>query len=766
MKPLNRREFLAVGGLGTASLALENKARLLQTAPKPWNARTSRSLRKYRDPLPTACPGCDAHCPLVAYRDGDRVVQVLPNAQAPVQARACPRAFLSLEALYDPERLLRPLRRAGPRGSGRWEPISWAEAIDRLADALARDPGQAYVDLGRPDPLAGSLLPALGVTRIIEDGASRSWAAREAQRAVYGAPLGRPDVSGARTLLLVGAPLLDEGNRFAPTAADLVAARMRGAALLVVGPHQGATGSIAEEWIPTRPGTEGLVLLALARIALEQGWVDLEAFARAVGTPADQVARELAPYSPDRIQASAGISAPALVRLARRFAQEGPSLCLADSSGTKMARAVEAASAVLNCLQGDPEQAGVRLAHAPQWAPRLEPTLPRTRAIKDVLAGDERASVYLAYRSNPVYWSPRAESVRRAFAEPDRVGLVVAVDTHLTETAAVADLVLPAAADLELWNLFGGYTPDGKPFALLQQPAPRPAPEPQRLRDPSVPVEALFDPGEEGPLGEARQLGDILLDLARRTGGAAAERASEVAGAGAFVRRLVDTVPELRAAGGFHALAATGAWAGETAAYPWAADAGFSTSTGRVEVGLAFSYQVPDGLRRLDGGRFALVVLRYPELDPAFANTRWGREIRFANPVYMNASVARELGLAAGDAVTLRTAVGEATGHVAPVEGIHPQAVAVAEDFGHWAGGAAATARGDGAGEPPTPLLVKRKDFLSNPLGIGSQRTRPAEAPWWHEYGPGVAVSALSPFTSDAYGAQAWRELPVTVQPA
>ena len=76
--------------------------------------------------------------------------------------------------------MLQPLRRAGHRGEGKWEEISWGEALDRLARAIQRGPGRAVVDLGRPDPLAGNLLARLGVTRLVEHHSSREWAAREA----------------------------------------------------------------------------------------------------------------------------------------------------------------------------------------------------------------------------------------------------------------------------------------------------------------------------------------------------------------------------------------------------------------------------------------------------------------------------------------------------------------------------------------------------------------------------------------------------------
>ncbi|MBI5440175.1 MAG: molybdopterin-dependent oxidoreductase [Deltaproteobacteria bacterium] len=737
MAGLNRRQFLAAGALatlGTAGIAVERQGRL-RTPEKPWNASTGRAIHKFRDGVPTACTGCEAGCALVAYRDGDRVVQLGPNAEAGPLSALCAKAYENLEALYDPERVLKPLRRKGPRGGGEWQEITWAEAATLIAQAVAADPAAVYADVGRPDPLAGPILEALGVKAIIAEAADRQWSAREAQRAVYGVPLGRPDYAKARTILLLGARPLDDGPAVGPAGRDLVAAKARGTTVISVGAYQGATGSFADEWIAIRPGTEAVVALGLLREVLSAGGKDAQAVSR---------------YTPEVVESTAGIPVARFVRLARRLATQGPALVVTDSAGSRQGQTLEAAAAALNSLGGSPAAVGVQLDRRPAFAPDVKPTMPRAAALKEILGEGRRAGLYLAYRTNPVYSGPQSDLVRKAFADEGKIGLLVAMDTQLTETASVADLVLPAATDLELWNLLGGYAADGSAYAVLQQPVTRRLPEPTLLTQPGAPVEKLFDAQEAGPVGQARQLGDVLLDVLGSLQHPARAR-FPYADSGAFVR----TAAAPLAGGKFEALAHKGFASGLS-------EAG-GPKQGSLQLAGKLGLEAPAETAR-EGTSFALVLLRYPELAPAYANSRWGREIRYRNPLLMNAAVARKLGLREGDRVLLRTQTGEAHAEVLPIQGIHPEAVALAEDFGHWAGGVAATAQKKETGDRPKSPLVSRKNFLSDPLGVAVQGTAPGEVPWWSHHGAGVSTARLTPLTFDASGAQAWKEIRVAVR--
>src|SRR5208337_5080892 len=101
-------------------------------------------------PVRTACRGCHGVCQVLVHLDGDgRVARVTGDPESPTsRGYLCPKGAAAPETLYHPDRLTRPLRRTGPRGSGRWEAVSWEEAISEMArvfDLIRRESGAEYV---------------------------------------------------------------------------------------------------------------------------------------------------------------------------------------------------------------------------------------------------------------------------------------------------------------------------------------------------------------------------------------------------------------------------------------------------------------------------------------------------------------------------------------------------------------------------------------------------------------------------------------------
>ncbi|MHB8767250.1 MAG: molybdopterin-dependent oxidoreductase [Deferrisomatales bacterium] len=734
----DRRSFLKAGAFGTAGLAVDNKARLLTAAEKPWNAKTDRPLRKFRNPAPTVCRVCPAHCGLLAFRDGDRVVQVQGSPGAPNnQGGLCSRAFAGLERLYDAERQLRPLRRAGPRGSGRWEPVSWDEALAQIGARLGTGGGSA-LHLGQEELLAQELRDVLGWTHLLVD---RPFAGRPGSgEAWYGSPVAGFDLARSRTVLLFGVRALD-GRFSAPLARDLARAHREGAALHLFDSYAGATGSLAE-WHPVVPGTEATVAWGLARLLLRRGAFDAEALAAGVSDTVEALFEAVGAYTPEAVEGATGVPAARLVGLARRFAEARPAVALAPHGSP-----AAPAAALLNHLAGAVNtRGGVSTARGPYFVQGLAPTAAPEAFLAELAAGRARTDLYWTVDSNPAYDAPQADQVARALADPERVGLLVAMDTHLTETAQLADLFLPLATHFESWGLVEGCLPDGRPYLFLQQPVTRPAGEADKLKRAELDHLSLFE-AHPRPLGDARGVSDLLAHLAHGRNPEAMPYPDTRAYLSELLRKSWGP-------GSLDGLRGRGIWVGEDPKAP------------NPLAPVALAGAVPAVPGAPDGG-LRLVGLEPANLPRGFANTRWGREIQHRCEALLNPATARALGVRAGDRVVLRTAAGEAVVRVRLLQGIHPRAVGLPDGFGHRAGGSVAQAQERAPAPPATRAgLVSRKDFLTSPLGPARREVEPGEPIWWHHEGPGVSLRALFPPRPDAAGGQDWGPVAVEVRKA
>lgn len=714
MTHLTRRQFLALGAAGAGIAALPGVAKA--KGDVPFNARVSRPIRKYDESVITACTACASHCALTAYRQDKRVAAVIPTAGG------CPRGMASMEALYDGERLLTPLKRVGKRGSGKWARIGWEEAAELVASALRGAGSGAVLDMGRPDPLA-PFAPALGFGTVVTEESTLTWGSRKARKALYGEESAAIDISGVNTVILWNANEADGGPDFARNTAELIHARSAGAKIVLVSPRVGATGTFADKWIPLKPGYEAQAALALAAKLIE---------AKAPGAAAlkaklDLDEAELSTLLGRGLAGESGISESDFKWLGARFF-EGTVAVRADGSGTLNAKALEGATAVLNSLGG-----GLKVRPTLATGEEVEATAPREKVTGALIDGGRKSALYLAYRSNPVYASPRSSMAAKAFSDETKVGLVVSFDVNLTETGLCADLLLPAASDLECRNLLSGITPQGVPGYLLKRPVQVWEGEAGYLRSKGATLARLFDGPQPGTAGEALQLGDFLALVAKKAG-----------------RTLpFDSVDK--------AVAERSAKFAFQAQKPWVS-VNLAPVTPKIDPEVLSAY-VRSHKAPTKGEGLKLVTIDWVELDAAYPNSVFGREIRAKSPVYLNVLTAKKLGFKKGDHVTVNLGGEKFLGQLFTVQTLHPNAVAIARDFGHWASGSAASLKSPDEAMPA--VHMERKEFLGG-VNLASIKFKP-DTFWWREHGPGASLAAASPYVGDQDGAQLWRELSATV---
>jgi len=235
---------------------------------KEWPRRVARNYTL----VPTLCFNCESGCGLLAYVDKD-TYEVRKFEGNPVhpgsRGRNCAKGPATHNQVYDPERILYPLKRTGKRGEGKWERISWEQALTEIAEKMResklRRPNGVVYHVGRPgeDGYTNRVIQAWGM-----DGHnSHTNICSSSSRAGYNFWIGQdrpsPDFANARTILLISSHL-ETGHYFNPHAQRIMEAKTDGAKIITFDPRLSNTASMSDAWLPTYPGSENTVMLAIA----------------------------------------------------------------------------------------------------------------------------------------------------------------------------------------------------------------------------------------------------------------------------------------------------------------------------------------------------------------------------------------------------------------------------------------------------------------------------------------------------------------------
>ncbi len=278
---------------------------------KAWPRKVARRYML----IPTVCFNCESACGLLAYVDKTslEIKKFEGNPAHPgSRGRNCAKGPATHNQIYDPERILYPLKRVGARGEGKWKQITWHQALDEIGEKM-RDSRQKRRDgimyhVGRPgeDGYTNRCISAWGVdghnshTNICSSGTRMGlymWGAFDRPS---------PDHTNARVILLLSSHL-ETGHYFNPHAQRIIEGKMNGAKLITLDPRLSNTASLSDVWLPTWPGSESAVLLAIANHLIQndlynkdfvEKWVNwqetLEAVANnQLAVNSDQLAEEI-----------------------------------------------------------------------------------------------------------------------------------------------------------------------------------------------------------------------------------------------------------------------------------------------------------------------------------------------------------------------------------------------------------------------------------------------------------------------------------------
>ena len=230
--------------------------------------------RKHYWIIPSICFNCESACGILAYVDKEtlEVRKIEGNPVHPgSRGRTCAKGVVTPNQLEDPDRILYPLKRVGPRGSGEWARVTWDEVLadigGRIRKAITEDRRhEVMYHVGRPgeDGYVNRVLQAWGLDGHNSHTNVCSSSARLAHFLWTGADRPSPDHANARTILLLSSHL-ESGHYFNPHAQRIIEGQSKGATLITIDPRLSNTSAKSDLWLPANPGTEGALLLAIAR---------------------------------------------------------------------------------------------------------------------------------------------------------------------------------------------------------------------------------------------------------------------------------------------------------------------------------------------------------------------------------------------------------------------------------------------------------------------------------------------------------------------
>ena len=560
-------------GKATGSLALAGTVDFVQGG-KDFSPKTGAE----RQMIPSACWNCVTRDSMVGFIEDGRLVKLegQPNSIRG-KGKICVKGAAGINQLYDPDRVLYPMKRAGKRGEGKWKRISWDEALTEVAGRLKKlrddgHPEKFMFHYGRMKAssskiIKSAFLGAYGTktignhTSICEGG---KWTSQEL---TWGKHYDNWDFDNTKYVLNFGSGCLGMHTNHIPVAQRLVSAvTERKVKLFTFDVRLSNTAARSTEWIPIKSGNDGAVALAMCREVMEAGLYDKEFFkfikatANHNATTDEKVAAlkaHLAKYTPEWAEKISGVPAAKIKAIALEFAKTKPACVIsyrgavAHYNGNDTERAIQMLAAITGNIDNPGGRCkGVGASWKYPKGPKKKPkgkglkilkgfkgdaAYPSHGAshqvlkmIKDGKAG--RPDVYMWYCYTPVYANGEVQENIDIMKDESLMPYNVCINAYYDESAALADIILPNPSYLEWWDWEDMVSPTQVAEFYIRQPLVK-------------------------PLGESRDFKDVVCDLANRMGMPLGFNSAEE-----FVKMSCEKTPGIKEAGGFEYMKKHGVW--------------------------------------------------------------------------------------------------------------------------------------------------------------------------------------------------------------
>lgn len=692
---VSRRSFLSLiigGAAGTALSPLPAKLMddsSIWTQMWPWTPVPEDGEVSHVDSICTLCPG---GCGITVRKVNDRAIKIEGMKGHPVNdGGICVLGLSGLQLLYGPTRVKTPLKRIGARGEGRWEKISWNEAIAEVVKKLGelREKGKSHTvacisgtDRGTVAHLLGRFLTVYGSPNFIripsiQDSYELTMYLMEGMQASVGF-----DVENADFVLSFGSGLIEGWGSPVRMIKANSTWKERGK-VVQIEPRLSNTAAKADKWIPINPGAEAALALGIAHVIIQKSMYDTN-FVNNYSSDFEEFKQiVLNEFSPDDVAKITGVSASTIESLAKTFARASKPLAVCGRGQGETPGSLNEFMAVhaLNALVGNiNKKGGVWAVPDPDYIKWSEVEMDRVAAhgmqkaridgagskrypdvrylldrLPDAINSgkDYPIEALFVVGANPVYTIPDSNAVKEAF---NKVPFVVSFSSYMDETAANSDLILPNHVFLERYE--DVPTPIGlqKPIIGLSKPVVK-------------------------PQFNTKHVGDVILLIAKSFGGRIAD---------AFPWESYEACLKKTLGNKWDKLINDGFWS-DPNFKPAAWESAFSTPSGKFEFlnkGKAESIKIEG-----DKQSYPLILIPYDSMrlasgfigDPPFAiktvedTVLKGKEI----VVEVNPKTAKEF--VEGKHAILSTPKGQAKVRIHHFDGIMPGIVALPRGLGHTA---------------------------------------------------------------------------------
>ncbi len=583
MTRLDRRNFMKLAGASSAALAAGAGASgqaLAGTADIPSKEASgidfSPTTGKQLEAIPSACWQCVTRDSIIGHVEDGRLRKIEGNPNSiRTLGKLCARGQAGVNQVYFPDRILYPLQRVGKRGEHKWKRISWDEALDTIAAKLKelRDAGTPELFMyqyGRHKASQAAtmydFMAAYGTktignhTSVCEAG---KWVGQES---LWGGMYDNWDYDNTDFVVIFGSNNFEAHTNHIPTAQRLIRAKVqRNVPVYTFDVRLTNTAAMSTEWVPINVGHDGLVMLAMCNVIMNEGLFRKDHFKfmrvtkdykASVDDRIAAVTSQVAAFTPEFAEEQSGVPADKIRQIARDFAKAN-SACLVTYRGTVMhyhGADQERAAMLLAAITNNLDRAGGRvMGVGAGWKHPSSPVaeVHKSLNINDGFPGEAaypthhvshqvwpmikdgshgRPKVYWWSCYNPAFINGDNNGVAAIMADESIVPFQICTTIVYDESSQYADIILPDVTYLERWDWEDMVSANQIAEFYIRQPLVK-------------------------PLGEARCQGDVWPELAKRIGFELAYSSKED-----FVRQSCEMTPGVKGAGGFEYMKKHGVW--------------------------------------------------------------------------------------------------------------------------------------------------------------------------------------------------------------